>query len=692
MNYTEEQIEELSEGRGDYDKGFAAAYFLGSVYVISVEQGDDPVVSWLQSTKLSLDSSGKIEVVEKKKITPVQASWDWQYAYHVAVVHHDRLFVFSAETSYEYIYYRYTEDGKTWSGEHRIDGLKTKKPIKGDTYNPTGSPALPFTAQSLGDQLYVLIPNGNGEAGLAVLSDTNNQDTWKTYDKWLDWAGITEIYGCTYAGVDGKPNMMLAIVDNGEIITNWWEYDPAKAPEGNDGLVGISSGGYDGYGNFKMAKSNGSPSCALIQGSLKGQGTGYVVQLIINTTPQSPEQQQICEFDIQKNKWGQLSDMPGGTAKTKYMIGACHYPVITPSTGEGVPSEAHQQVWIFTEVKSTGYATNRLCKVRRWDSDQLKKEGEPISGDLPASARNLIGVVEGPPPYFLNREPFKSSVSSFTFSSTSTQAVKSTTAIDIKTQAVFGGSVAGVTAQATLVHEFVKNTSDTKTITQEIDITIPANLSVNQATSFSGWHTISRQNYSLCDWSGATIEPKITTAVFSVDVNESSVHTDVHDMAHYYKSPDSNKLDSWFDRYDSNALPAFVTRQFDLKSSPIAGDKYVAKFKESDSDSTYESNKYSVEVKGGVKDVFTLGETGAVTISYSQTTTFTQGLSYTINCPTSSGSKTSSDIQSLDLRMFLFTPNQDHIDDCYWVPQGSGQLPWLAAWSVDSASIKHYTE
>jgi hypothetical protein len=689
MNYTEEQIEELSDG--DYDKGFAAAYFLGSVYVISVTSGDYPRVIWLQSTKLSLDSSGKIEVVEKQKITPNQAPGDGEYTYHVAVVHNNRLFVFYAAIGFEYVYYRYTEDGKTWSGEHKIDGLKTKKPTAGDMYH-SASPALPFTAQSLGDHLYVFIPNGNGEAGLAVLSETNNQDSWKTYDKWFDWANITEMHGCTYTGVDGKPNMLLAIVDNGEIITNWWKYDPANASQDYAGLVRLSSGGYDGCGNFKMAKSSGSPSCALIQGSLKGQGAGYVVQLIINTTPQSPDQQQICEFDIQKNEWRQSSDMPGETAKSKYMIGVCHYPVITPSTGESVPSEAHQQVWIFTEVpKSTGYTHSRLCMVRRWDSDQLKKEGEPISGDLPASARNLIGVVEGPPPYFLNREPFKSSVSSFTFSSSSTQAVKSTTAIDIKTQAVFGGSVAGVTAQATLVHEFVKNTSDTKTITQEIDITIPANLGVNQATIFSGWHTISRQNYSLCDWSGTAIEPKITTAVFSVDVNESSVHTDVHDMTHYYKSPDSNKLDSWFDRYDSNALPAFVTRQFDLKSSPIAGDKYVAKYKESDSHSTYESNKYSVEVKGGVKDVFTLGETGALTINYSQTTTFTQGLSYTINCPMPSGSKIASDIQSLDLRMFLFTPNKDHIDDCYWVPKGSGQLPWLAAWSVDSASIEHYT-
>ncbi|HXD30993.1 MAG TPA: hypothetical protein VN643_07750 [Pyrinomonadaceae bacterium] len=666
-NYPEHFIEpELSSTT---HAGLTGCYFQGHVYlfhqVVFLQEQTRHLTAIIYS-KVRLKGDRTIEVLEKNQpLVEGLIGLDRQYSL-AACVHKGALYLFwnSSGGALRYIS---TINGKEWTATKAIPNVR----VEGDRQ---------VAALSLGERLYVfgsLRGQVSGEitCQLVIAYSDDDGGNWASEIS-SDWKNVRHLAACTFAEPDGKIGLMLGMT------TEFWNLWTARydfQPEGAGSRLSLVK-------SQEHSDLRGlSDFISLAAGSIKDGGRGSVVQMFVNGHGETGTPTKKREYSVATGRWSHLSMLSGEFTRhpTRAHTGAfqCLLPIVNPNTME--VDEVQQEIWYMTTYQGP-FPKFAHVYFARWQSDKLK-QWKTDSAIVPTQFRSLLGVVEGPPPYALNGQEFREGVSKFQFGFATAVKVQVAATFKMGAYVKFGGTLYKAAGAAlTLTYDVTHKEQTSKEVKTSVVKDIGPVLSRNQVTYIYLRPTVVRKTFKLYDWSGAEIE---NAEVYVFNPSGCAVDFDTANiLSQFPGKPDTHNFESW--RHRMTAPPSYAHAEADTAVTwDQQGDVSLTITTER---STLKSRETTIkgEIEGGVENIFYMGGNKSYSFEEEHSSTVSQALGVTLSYPRPRAGQPD-DFAKVILRVFVLTPREDAIQQCYWIPKDKqSQRPWCVAWSVDSTQTK----
>lgn len=598
------------------------------------------------------------------------------------------------------VYYSYCtlespqQDGKQINPRELTSNWSTPQRIGNFEINPRGNTQadVQIAAVSNGQRLYVFGSLYHGDTHTLNVAYSDDGHVWGTELKSQDWINVKRLAACSYSTTTNETNIFLGVVTQySNLWTARYQYDPQGT---GSRLVKIEHERHDEF-DGKV------DYIALAAGSTAGGINGNVVQLFINGKHGNSflehwENNKKKEFQVNTNTWLPAENRTHGD--TQYPawkhIGAFQYFRSKDQTGE-----VRQEVWMVMNY----WYTRCSLYVARWQSDILKldryKDGSGREIDyqeeeVPDQLRTLVGVIEGPPPYVLNGQSLSKGVSevSYEFTQEKETALTSTLKFnayagigaDVKIQSVGFGLKVQIGAEQA-------NKSEAKEIvayTDKVGFDPIGAGNGNQSIYIWLKPTIQRRSYTLSDWQGkptnGTGEP-FKTYLFSVSKMTLSSER-VNNLNTFLGSPNTHDIQTWKRRF--TRLPDFADRSSDRSVNTVVDwDNNWREFGITQTTSRLNTN--STKISASVEEkasIFFVGFGTEFSYEITYKTTISKAIRVRLAYPPARTPEDANpgDVVEVDLRVLMFYPSENQIDQCYWIPQKEhGQRPWCLAWSLD---------
>lgn len=532
-----------------------------------------------------------------------------------------------------------------------------------------------IAAVEIEDRLFVFA-NHDNKLAIAYSDDGIN---WET-EIAENWINVSNLAACCYSDNQGRSSLMFGMTSsNYNVWTGRYDYEPT-AP--GSGLICRDT--------CEHTELRGQcDQVALAVGSLKEGSGGNLIQLFINgqhgATWSGWQRNKKKEFNISTNTWGELQQRREEDSYSR-LPSWCYMSAFTSYRKVSEQKNAAQKIWdvqqeiwnVMTYYQSHSSNRGYFC-VARWQSDLLQFVRIDRSTNFDLALCPLVGVVEGVPPYALNGETFSSTASSFSFGRETSKTASITTSFKVGAYCSVGAVVKEVGPSLKIAAELMNEAEESSICTQSINTQIyPEPGNPSETTYFYLQPTIYRTQYALLDWQGKSISDLYIYNVidFTLKVVQKNGLPDGSS-----RSPAD--LRTWYQRFRD--LPAYVdqSRSKSLRLTWNSGTRVDTELSRINSLSQSSTTEVSAEVslKGG--EIFNMG--GNLSFSYRATSTIsdTEKISFALDYPPDRDDHPE-DISYADIRMYLLYPNEQRINECYWIPTSQPkQRPWYIAWSVD---------
>lgn len=579
---------------------------------------------------------------------------------------------------YSYCQLNHPQENSQWSTPQLIPNFEVS-PGEG----------VQIAAVSNGQRLFIFGNLDNGKTHALNVAYSNDGQDWSTELR-EDWINVKNISACSYLTPQGETNIFFGMATQyNNIWTARYSYDPQQ---GGSGLVQVgmeTHKEFDGKADF----------IALTAGSTEGGINGNVVQMFINGKHGTYwisgwENNKKKEFEVNTNTWFPAQERTHGYSRYPAWthIGAFQYFRTIEDTGE-----VRQEVWTVMNY----YNTSCSLIVARWKSDWLKldlhrdKSGTYIDYEeetVPDALRTLVGVVEGPPPYVLNGgslSPNSPNVSTVSYEFTREKETAFTSTVKFNAYVGIGAIVEvqslGFGLQVQIAAEQAYQRKEFKVVaTKDSAGYSPDERLRSEAIYIWLKPKIRRKSYTLSDWQGnptnGSGEP-LKTYLFSL--SDIAVSSDrVNNLSTFAGSPNTHDIQTWKRRFTE--LPSFADRTRQYVNTIVDWDNNVREFGITEGETELDTNSTTVSASiEGKAGIFFGGSGIAYSYDIEYKTTISRAMKVALTYPTARREHPE-DMVEVDLRVLMFYPNENQIDQCYWIPKGySGKRPWCLAWSVD---------
>lgn len=309
---------------------------------------------------------------------------------------------------------------RTWT----IDGEKWAEPVYFDNFTVYGDRQI--SAASIGQRMFVFGSHKQGGEDKAAVAWSDDGQIWGSEIRG-EWTNVGNVSVCAFVDAAGAPRLMYAMASKHWNVWGGIYSYVACGPGSGLRVTDI----------VEHAEFHGSAEfVAVAAGSAKGGNTGQILQMIVNgwhgKTWAGWKPQQKKEYGIASDTWYDAKTL--GEGYTRYPLWA-HFGAFTYVQAVSA-TELRQEIWYVFNY----YNAQSSLYVARWESDELVRD-DSSTLQLPVSRefRSLLGVVEGPPPYVLNGQPFRDSVARFQFGYTTSMQTSVSATIKIGVQLKIGG-------------------------------------------------------------------------------------------------------------------------------------------------------------------------------------------------------------------------------------------------------------
>ncbi|WP_336785854.1 hypothetical protein [Paenibacillus sp. MMO-177] len=549
-----------------------------------------------------------------------------------------------------------------------IDGEKWTEPVYLDKLTVHGDRQI--SAASIGERMFIFGSYQQDGEDRAIVSWTDDGHTWGSEIR-TDWTKVGNISVCAFVDAAGEPRLMYAMATKyWNVWTGIYSYESGETGSGLHVTDIVEHTEFHGSAEF----------VAVAAGSAKGGNHGQILQMIVNgwhgPTWVGWKPQQKKEYGIASNTWYSTKTL--GEGYTRYPLWA-HFGAFTYVRAVSA-TELRQEIWYvynYNNVQSSLY-------VARWESDQLVRDDsstlqQPVSREF----RSLLGVVEGPPPYVLNGQPFRDSVSRFQFGYTTSLQTSVSATIKIGVQLKIGGKFKDkkfpLFGSFQLGTELTRKTQTANEVSQTFEKTIAPIPGKNETTYIYLRPVITRYAFKLKDWSGQEIPGVV---VYTFTTSDTGIDFDVKkNLSSFPGNPDTNNYQTWIGRFSGTPEYAVSMVNVPIEWTESGETKYTLKTATSELQSREDTVK--AEVKGGIDNIFDVGGNSSFSYTVEKKTTKTESIALSLAFPRGKGEP--NDIVKVGLRVFAWSPREGFVDKCYWIPENArDQRPWIIAWSIDS--------
>ena len=402
----------------------------------------------------------------------------------------------------------------------------------------------------------------------------------------------------------------------------------------------------------------------LAQGTRSGCGSGYYVQLFY-VERDTPYKLRRKEYNVDHNTWSTGSEYFDYWYKFKG-----GWPAGLTAFAR-VGNNLEKEVWCIHLEEA-----HKAIYIQRFQSDHLVRlnpESQYCGDTTYRSLWNLVGVVEGPPPFVLNGRDLKSisEPSELEYGRSTQESAESSHENSIEIHVSVGGSKGGGADYRNALDEnFCKDT------TFEVETAYKVRPVVDSSYGYLAYlkPNVTRWQYKVNDYkgnytgrdeymffiSGANLQ----FVGYSMDTVPYSPNP--HDITSYLHR------DTLLSKYPRICTPVAMRWETGLREDvKLAGETEV-------SHSTKTTN--SIEVHAGWADIFDIGV--GETFSFEQTNTFTFGqyITVTLDCPPA---ESANHVNAFEMTAYWLMPDTT-TDSAYWIPTGymEGQKPWCVTWEV----------
>ncbi|GGG06532.1 hypothetical protein GCM10010912_58930 [Paenibacillus albidus] len=581
-----------------------------------------------------------------------------------SVVHQGVLYLFWTENGD--LWYKKTANGENWTKEEKLHHAFERR--------------SQFAALSLNGRIYLIGGRHIDSEHRLVTLYMDNEGIWHS-EVDNGWKNIKNISASAYHDSTGKLSLMIGVVTtHANLWTACYQCEVNSKGEGS-GLRQIISHHhqeYDGLVDF----------IALETGTVQQGIHDSAVQLFINGWHRPHiwagyKNNQMKEYNIRTGTWGPKITRSHGHTKYptwKYM-GALQYFVPNGDNGE-----MQQEIWLYMNynddsVLKPGSSNLVFCRYKSSQFKLIATEDATVSEDF----RALIGVVEGAPPYVRNGSESDSFGSSFFYGRSQTEQMSISTQFNMGAYVQAGSSlpvVADVTLKFSTEHAEAFN--QITEITTSFDKSIVPVPGENAVTYIYLAPHVVKRTYELYDWNG-THPLGIKSYLFHA--TSADVDFDVHNILHTYeKHPNTHDYKSFEHRFPS--LPSYVDhkRSLSLDISWVPGEITVF-FHRKTAAVEIERSKVSAEITQGVPNIFNIGGNASYEYEISHYSDVSEKVGAKLDFPFPRNDHPE-DVKKMVVRMFVFVPDENQLQHCYWIPKGQqNQRPWCVAWSVQG--VKH---
>jgi len=584
-------------------------------------------------------------------------------------VFNESLFFFTSDGGS--IKYRYLsgDNATEWSPSwHNVQDSVGKLPPFWLPYPFDNTWGGSFAAATMNGKLYIFGVDNSYRLSYVYSSDGLS---WSGSD--LNYGGVTNLTfnvqdcnlsACTFVTKDGEERVMIAgrfgkriqtVLFDGEKFYNaektleWWP-------------MGVS----------------------LVAGSVEQCSSGGMVQLFWVTKEKGTVYIYRRECDIDNNVWTAEPFHPSNEYLTNwYKFPEKWGPAWAPAFSYFKPNgdNLKKEVWCVHLVYHYPYE-NLPMYILRFQSDQLVRvaiESQYCGDTTYKSLWNLVGVVEGPPPFVLNGRDLQElndggeHPSMFEYGRSTGEAAESShessMELFVSVEHEFGFVNFGAEYRYALDEKFCTKTEFT---TETVYETHPV-----PVYSY-GYYVylkpqVTRWKYSVKDWKGNPTGRY--EYIFSI--SKAVLDFVPYDMTKVPGSPDPHDITSYLNR-----KPA--TKYLRISEQPMnwsTGVRQTFNFTGDTTISHTTTSKHTWEVHTGVMDIFDVGYGGSIGFEETHSYSFGEHIGVRLACPDPRPDSTD-DIKRFEMIAYWLQP--DSKDSAYWIPGGhiEYQKPWCITWEV----------
>ncbi|MEC0247371.1 hypothetical protein P4H65_16415 [Paenibacillus chitinolyticus] len=550
-------------------------------------------------------------------------------------------------------------------------------------------PGVRFAAVSAGARLYLI---GSGADSMLALNWTDDGgQTWERSEareqrrgkdgraEEIGIADVTHTAACSYRDPGGDVRIMVGYIQRSpdaksviprkkEVLKTWLlHHEENEPPRKVNEPQSIAEG--DNVSHF-----------AVVPGSIENGCTGSALQLFVSGKTDKDIKARRYEYSVPSGRWSSPISRNWGHMSTPSGHHVDAFQFFKPADEGHIQSE----IW-FTQTFDGSGMTKHLG-IGRYRSDRL------ILTDTFTNWANddhltFLGVVESPPPHVLNGSELKDSICSFRFKWSKEEQAAVSAKYKFGASLNFSGKVpvVGLGGELKIAYERARSvTSEIKSI-KEFSIELYPSSTKKTATHLYIRPNITRHTYKLADWQNQDLGVQLS--LFSV--SDLSIEARKgKSLSTFPKRPDPNRIENYVQRFTD--LPDYADKRLSF-SMPVNWSesmKIEENFIKISKTVTSVSNSVSVECKPAGKapgDVFSIGVGSSFMYTYevNVSTQFSSQMGCTVRYP-NPRSDEPDDISEVKLLMYVFYPDKNKTDRCYWIPKETkNQFPWCVAWSVD---------
>ncbi|WP_372008719.1 hypothetical protein NBRC13296_24915 [Paenibacillus chitinolyticus] len=641
-------------------------------------------------TYLADDKQEKVRVVKSpdKKKGPLGIEYLTKVAYGgdgvsggyipalAACAHEGVLYLFYADQRGT-LYQMTSPDGTEWSSALP---LSERMRLRTDSR---------FAAVSAGTRLYLI---GSGaDSKLALNWTDDGGQTWERTDareqrpskdgkaEEIGIADVTHTAACSYREPGGEVRIMVGYIQRSpdkkaviprkkEALKTWLLHHEENAPPRKVNEP------------HSVAEDENVSHFAIVPGSIENGCTGGVLQMFVSGKAEKNIKARRYEYSVPSGRWSPpiLRNWGHMSTPTGHHVDAFQF---FKPTDEG---HIRSEIW-FTQTFD-GSGMKKHLGIGRYRSDRLTLT-DTLTNWANDDHLTFLGVVESPPPHVLNGSELNDSICSFRFKWSKEEQAAVSAKYKFGASLNFSGKVpvVGLGGEMKIAYERTRSvTSEMKSI-KEFSIELYPSATKKTATHLYIRPNITRHTYKLADWQENDLGVQLS--LFSV--SDLSIEARKgKSLSTFPKQPDPNRIENYVQRF--TALPDYADKQLSF-SMPVNWSesmKIEENFIKVSKTVTSVSNSVSVECEPAGKapgDIFSIGVGSSFMYTYevNVSTQFSSQMGCTVRYPNPRPGETD-DISEVKLLMYVFYPDKNKTDRCYWIPQETkNQFPWCVAWSVD---------
>ncbi|SEG52710.1 hypothetical protein [Paenibacillus sp. UNC499MF] len=641
-------------------------------------------------TYLGDDKREKVRVVNSpnKKKGPLGIEYLTKVAYGGDGVGGGRIPALAACVHEGVLYLFYADQRGTLHGMTSQDGTEWSAALTLDERMRMRTDSR-FAAVSAGTRLYLIGSDANGK--LALNWTDNGGQTWERTEareqrpgkdgraEEIRIADVTHTAACSYRDPGGDVRIMVGYIqrsqDTKSVVSRKKEtlktvllhHEEQAPPRKVNEPHAIAEG--ESVSHF-----------ALAPGSIEKGSAGSVLQLFVSGKTACDIKARRYEYSVSTGVWSAPIVRGWGHMSTPNGHHVDAFQFFIPEDEGHIRSE----IW-FTQTFD-GSGRKKHLGIGRYHSDRLILT-DTLTNWANDDHLTFLGVVESPPPHVLNGSELKDSICSFRFKWSKEEQAAVSAKYKFGASLNFSGKVpvVGLGGELKIAYERARSvTSEIKSI-KEFSIELYPSSTKKTATHLYIRPNITRHTYKLADWQNQDLGVQLS--LFSV--SDLSIEARKgKSLSTFPKQPDPNRIENYVQRFTD--LPDYTDRQLSF-SMPVNWSesmKIEENFIKISKTVTSVSNSVSVECKPAGKapgDVFSIGVGSSFMYTYevNVSTQFSSQMGCTVRYPNPRTDEPD-DISEVKLLMYVFYPDKNKTDRCYWIPETTkNQYPWCVAWSVD---------